>query len=323
MTEQSYVIGIDLGGTKIYSAVTDQKGKIIGSAKKKTKSEKGFESVVKRIAKCVFDAADQAGIDFKTQVAGIGIGSPGPLDMDKGIVIETPNLKWKNAPLKERLESLTGKPVKVENDANAGLLGEWAFGEAKKAKHVVGLFIGTGVGGGIIIDGKPLHGFNQNAGELGHMIMDPNGPLCGCGNHGCLEAFASRTAIEHVIRQSEIKGVKTKIFKGEDRDERIRSGRLAKAFKDQDPATVMAVHQSAIYVGYAVASLVNIFNPEYVVLGGGVVEALGRPYVDIVEKVARQNVFDIALRNIHIVEAKLGDDAAALGASTLAWQDLK
>lgn len=323
MTEHSYVIGVDLGATKIYSAVTDRKGNIIGSARKKTKPEQGFESVVKRIAKCVLRAAENAGIHYKTQVVGIGIGSPGPLDMEKGVVIETPNLKWKNAPLKARLESLTGKPVKVENDANAGLIGEWAFGSAKNAKHVVGLFIGTGVGGGIIIDGKPLHGFNQNAGELGHMIMDPNGPLCGCGNHGCLEAFASRTSIERVIRQSEHNGIKTKIFKGQDRNERIRSKRLSRAFKDDDPAAILAIHQSAIYVGYAVASLLNMFNPEYVVLGGGVVEALGQAYVKIVEKVARKNVFDIALRNIHIVEAILGDDAAALGASTLAWQDME
>jgi len=319
----SYVIGVDLGGTKIYAVVADRNGKIIATAKKKTKAERGFEEVVKRMSKCIFKAAENAKLNFEKQILAIGVGSPGPLDLKKGEVIETPNLKWKNAPLKKVLEKLTGKKVVVENDATVGLIGEHAFGAGKGAQHVVGLFIGTGVGGGVIVEDKPLHGFNENAGELGHMIMDPNGPQCGCGNNGCLEAFASRTAIEREIRIAEIKGTSTKIFKDQDRDKKIRSKRLANAYKKGDSAVKKAVEQSATYIGYGVASLLNIFNPQVVVLGGGVVEAISEPYVDMVRKVAEKNVFKVAIRNVKIVPATLGDDSAALGAAVLAWESIE
>ncbi len=317
----SFVIGVDLGGTKIYAAVVDKNGKIIATAKKKTKAECGFKQVATRISKCIFKAAENAKLNFEKQVLTIGIGSPGPLDLKKGEVIETPNLKWKNAPLKKELEKLTGKKVVVDNDANVGLIGEHAFGAGKGAQHVVGLFIGTGVGGGVIVDGKPLHGFNENAGELGHMIMNPNGPKCGCGNYGCLEAYASRTAIERKIRIAEMKGTSTKVFE-QDRDKKIRSKKLANAFKKGDSAVTKAIEQSATYIGYGVASLLNIFNPEVVILGGGVVEAIGEPYVDIVRKVAEKNVFKVALRNVKIVPAMLGDNSAALGAAVLAWENV-
>ena len=145
-------------------------------------------------------------------VAAIGVGSPGPLDIKEGVIIETPNLKWKNAPLRAKLEDLLGKKVTVDNDCNVGILGEYAYGAGRGAQDMVGLFIGTGIGGGIIIEGKLLHGYNQNAGELGHMIIDPNGPKCGCGVNGHLEAFASRLAIEREIRVAELHGVKTNIF---------------------------------------------------------------------------------------------------------------
>lgn len=323
MPENKYVIGVDLGGTKIYSIVVDKDGKIIATARKKTKSEQGFAAVVDRIAKCINEAAVNAKIDLATDVVAIGVGSPGPLDLTEGKIIETPNLKWKNAPLRAKLEELLGKKVTIDNDCNAGILGEFAYGAGHGAQDMVGLFIGTGIGGGIIIDGKLLHGYNQNAGELGHMILDPNGPQCACGVNGHLEAFASRLAIEREIRVADLHGVETQIFESNDREERIRSKRIAEAFVAGDSAVKPAVTKSATYVGYAVANLLNIFNPEVVVIGGGVVEAIGEPYVKIVRKIVNEMVFKISRRNVRIVAAELGDNSAALGAAVLAWRSVE
>jgi glucokinase len=316
--KEPVVIGIDLGGTKIYCAVVNSGGKILATARKKTKAAQGFENTVERIAKCAFEAVETSGIDYEDVVAA-GIGSPGPLDLKKGKIIETPNLKWTNAPLQSRLESLLKLPVRVDNDGNVGVLGEHAYGTGKGADHLVGLFIGTGIGGGVIVDGKLLHGFNENAGELGHMILDPNGPRCGCGNKGCMEAFASRLAIEREIRIAALHGIETGILDGLKDQERIRSKRISEAYDHGDPAVKMAVTRSAEYIGYGVASLLNVFNPEVVVLGGGVVEALGDTYVDLVRKVVKKRVFKIALRNVRIEAAKLKDDSAVMGAAKLAW----
>lgn len=320
---ENYVVGVDIGGTKIYSVVADRNGNIISSARKKTKAEQGFESVVARIAKCVREAVEKAGIDYESQVLAIGAGSPGPLDLKEGKIIETPNLKWIDAPLKKSLQKLLKKPVSIDNDCNVGILGEYAYGAGHGAQDMVGLFIGTGIGGGIIIDGKLLHGFNDNAAELGHMIMDPDGPQCGCGVNGHLEAFASRLAIEREIRAAHSNGVATALIKNLNPTERIRSKKIAEAFKAKDKAVVAAVKKSALYVGYAVANLINILNPQIVVIGGGVVEAIGEPYVKIVRDRAKKIVFAVALRNVSIVEAELGDNAAALGAAVLAWNSLE
>jgi glucokinase len=317
--KEEYVVGIDLGGTKIYAAVVNQNGDILATARKKTKFELGFDKVVERITNCAKLALQKSGISLE-QIKGVGVGSPGPLDLVNGKIIETPNLKWKDAPLRDRLLENLNLPVKIDNDGNVGILGENIFGAGKNAKHMVGLFVGTGIGGGIIVDGKILHGFNENAGELGHMILDPSGPVCGCGNNGCLEAFASRLSIEREIRVAALHGEKTTVFNGmDDKNDRLRSKRLAEAYKNQDTAVTAAINKSAKYIGFGVASLLNIFNPEVVVIGGGVVEAIGQPYVDLVKQTAEQNVFPIALRNVEIVPAKLGDDSAVLGASVLAW----
>jgi glucokinase len=244
------------------------------------------------------------------------------LDLKEGKIIETPNMTWKDAPLRAELEKALDKQVRIDNDGNVGVLGEYAFGAGKGAEHVIGLFVGTGIGGGIIVNGELLHGFNENAGELGHIILDPNGPQCGCGNYGCMEALASRLAIEREIRNATKYGITTSVFDGmENPDERLRSKRLAEAYRSDDPAVTAAINKSALYLGYGVASLINIFNPEVVVLGGGLVEAVGDAYVRIVWNVAKNNVFAVARRNIKVTAAELKDDSAVLGAAVLAWKD--
>lgn len=190
-----FVLGLDIGGTKMLAAVFDHEFRVVAQAKKKSKT--GGESDVnasaeQRVIGVITEAIQAAGAP---PVRGIGVGSPGPLDPATGIIIDTPNLGWKNFPLAERLREKFGVPVLVDNDVNVGTYGEWRFGKVSDCRHVVGIFPGTGIGGGIIVDGKMLHGFSGAAGEVGHMTVEPGGPFCGCGKRGCLEAVASRIAI--------------------------------------------------------------------------------------------------------------------------------
>jgi len=321
--KKQFVVGVDLGGTKIYAAVVDRKGRIYGTSRRKTKHVLGFEATIERIIKTVREAIQASGLKM-ADIRAIGVGSPGPLNLKKGVIIDTPNLKWKNAPLKEMLQQALKKTVHVDNDGNVGVLGELGFGAAQGADDVVGLFVGTGVGGGVIIDGELLHGYNENAGELGHIILDPDGPVCGCGNKGCLEAFSSRTAIEREIRAAIEQGTRSRILEnGIEADGMLHSRRIAEAYAAGDRAAKMAVNKSATYLGYAVASFLNIFNPQVVILGGGVVEAIGAPYVKIVKEVAVKNCFKIASRKVRILAASLGDNSAVLGAALLAWNAKK
>lgn len=316
---KEYVIGVDLGGTKIFAAVVDRDGKILATARKKTKVELGFDRVVRRIADCILQAARSAQIDIETQIKAIGIGSPGPLDLKEGKIISSHNLQWYDAPLKSALEGLLNKPVIVENDCNVGILGEQAYGAGRDAKHIVGLFIGTGIGGGIIVNDKLLHGYNDNAGEFGHVILNPNGPRCGCGNKGCLEAYSSRSAIEREIRRAIKKGQSSLIANSaEEKKEKLGSKKIAEAYSKGDSVVTNAINKSAQYIGYSVASILNTFNPQVVIIGGGLVEAIGEPYLEIVRKTAESNVFPIAMRNVKIVSAELKDDSAILGAAVLA-----
>ena len=232
--DSGYVVGVDLGGTKILAAVVDSEGSILSQAKKKTKVEGGALTVLNRMALAIRSVIESSGIP-KNQIAAIGVGSPGPLDPESGIVMVAPNLGWKNVNVKAYLEGEFQIPVFLENDVNAGTFGEYCLGAGKGVSSLVGIFVGTGIGGGIIIDGKLHRGFNQTAGEIGHMIIDPDGPLCGCGNHGCLEAVASRTAIDRMIRERLESGKKSVITDFVKKDSaQIKSSVLAKALYQND-----------------------------------------------------------------------------------------
>lgn len=315
------VVGVDLGGTKILAAVVTADGKIMGQAKRKTKPETGTESVIERIVKTVDDALASAKT-LRSEVRAVGIGAPGPIDPDTGTVLMAPNLNgWENVPLAKTLSEQLGVPVFLDNDVNVGTLGEFVYGAGRGAKDVIGVFVGTGIGGGLIIGGQLRSGARHAAGEIGHMIVLAEGPYCGCGNRGCIEALASRTAIVNSLRMAMQSGRKTTLTEALAGGgvERLSSGVLAQAWKSNDTLTVEVLTRVQYYLGLHLASLVNFLDPELIVLGGGVIEALGEDFLQPIRRVAYQHFTQRRdASQVKIVLSQLGDNAGILGAAVAA-----
>ncbi len=318
------VIGVDMGGTKILAAVVNAEGNILGRSKIPTKADKDAAVVIDRIAQCIQKAVDKSGVDSHS-IKAVGIGAPGPLEPATGVVIFAPNLGWTNIPLKAELETRVGIPTFVDNDVNVGTLGEHAFGAGKGISTLVGIFVGTGIGGGIIMNGELFHGASKTAGEIGHIIVKAGGRRCGCGTKGCMEALASRTAITKQIRNAIVKNGKksilTELTDGELK--LILSGTLAKALRANDKLTVKVFKKATKYLGIGIASIVNFLNPQMIILGGGVIEALDEKYLKNIQKIVEKYSLPNTLNDVQIVRAKLGDDAGILGAAELARQQLK
>jgi glucokinase len=319
-----YVVGVDLGGTKIFAGIFDSSLECVGTSKVSTKSQRGVETVIERIERSIQDAVDEADLTMK-QIAGVGIGAPGAVDFQTGSVIFAPNMEgWKDVPLKKELEKQLGVPVFVENDANIAVLGVHVAELKSKPRHVVGIFVGTGIGGGLIINGELYSGFNHTAGEIGHMVIDVNGPKCGCGNKGCFEALASRTAIFQRIKAGIKDGEKTLLTEMlGDALEDLRSGDLRKAMRRGDKFVGKVIEQTAEYIGIGVANLVNILGPEVVVLGGGVIEALADEMTPIISKTAKEHAMPGTMKGVEIIASKLGDNAGITGAAVLARRETK
>ena len=323
-TKAEYVVGVDLGGTKILSGVFDHSLECIGTAKLSTKSQRGVDKVVERIARCAQDAVDEADLTFK-QVAGVGIGAPGSVDFDSGTVLFAPNLEgWKEISLKKELEKALGVPVFVENDCNISALGVYVAELKSKPRSMVGIFVGTGIGGGFIIDGELYSGSGHTAGEIGHMVLEVSGPKCGCGNKGCFEALASRTAIFQQIKAGVKDGQKTILTEmlGDDLAD-LRSGDLRKAIRRGDKFVDRIIEGAAEYIGIATANLVNVLNPEVVVLGGGVIEALADEMMSVIVETTKDYAMAGALKGVEIIASKLGDNAGITGAAVLARKETK
>ena len=318
------VVGVDMGGTKILSAVIDPEGNILSTAKVPTKADKDTSIVIDRIAECIQRAIDKSGVTAAS-IQAVGIGAPGPLDPATGVVIFAPNLRWKDVRLKEELEARVGFPTFVDNDVNIGTLGEHVFGAGKGVQNVVGIFVGTGIGGGIILQGELFHGASKTAGEIGHIIVKAGGPRCGCGTRGCLEALASRTAMAKQFQKAILKKGKKSVLSELTSGDlgAIRSGVLAKAIRANDKLTLKVIKKATKYLGIGIGSIVNFLNPEMIVLGGGVVEALDDTFLDSIRKASEKYALPNTLSGVQIVRAKLGDNAGILGAAALARQRLE
>ena len=321
--KSDYFVGVDLGGTKILAGVFDDKLSCLGRTKMSTKSERGPEEVMDRIARCARDVVDECDLDFK-QVRAVGIGAPGAVDPETGRVIFAPNLQWQDVPLKKMMEKQLGVTVAVENDCNSATLGVFEKELQSKPRYMVGIFIGTGIGGGFILDGKLYPGIGGTAAEIGHMVIQVGGPKCNCGNRGCFEALASRTAIFRTIYAAIKEGPKTILTEllGPDLTD-LRSGDLRKAIRKGDKLVEKIVEDAAEYTGIAVANLINILNPQTVVLGGGVIDALGDEMMAIIVETAEDYILSGTNKGVEILASKAGDDAGIIGGAVLARRSIK
>jgi glucokinase len=313
-----YFVGVDFGGTKIYAGVFSESLHCVGTSKISTKANRGPEGVIERLARCIKDAVDECDLDFK-QVKGVGIGAPGAVDAEKGKVIFAPNLAWKDVALKKELERLLDVPVFVENDCNLSMLGVYEMELDSKPRQAVGIFLGTGIGGGIVLNGEFYTGAKHTAGEIGHMVLQVDGPRCGCGNNGCFEALASRTAIFKKIEDAVKQGQSTLLTEMLGKDlEDMRSGDLRRAIRRGDKFVKKIIEDAARYTGVAVANLINILNPEVVVLGGGIMEALEEQMMPIIQETALDYALEGTAQDVVIRASKLADDTGIVGGAVLA-----
>lgn len=320
---ERYLVGVDLGATKILAGVLDSDGTVCGRSKNKTKAEQSKTTVLERIDETIREALKDGDINLN-QVTAIGIGAPGLLDANHGVVKYAPNLGWKNVDLKSYLEKELGVFVFVENDVNAGTFGEHRFGAGRGISDVMGIFVGTGIGGGLVLDNRLHRGFNQTAGEIGHTVIAADGPICSCGRRGCLEAVAARWAIGKNLRKEIASGRKSFLAKQlEKKGGRIKSRWLQKAILREDPLAMEVVRKAARYLGISVSGIIQLVNPQMIILGGGVVEALGDFYVNEVRKSVMEFAFPDAARGVMIEPSRLGDDAVLLGAAELARLSLE
>ncbi len=311
-----YWVGFDLGGTKMLATVFDREFKKLGRAKRKSRGNEGITEGLSRIARTIQDAIQNAEVDPQ-RIGGIGIGCPGPLDLNTGVLKEAPNLGWKNVPVQEYLENEFNCRVVVANDVDAGVFGEYKFGAGKNARCVVGIFPGTGIGGGCVYEGKIFHGANCTCMEIGHIPMVPTGPLDGCNNPGSLEAMASRLVIAAAAAQAAFRGQAPSLLESSGTDIRnIRSGAIAEAAVNEKSIRAIVEH-AADHIGMAVVTLIHLLAPDVVVLGGGLVEAMPEILCERIEKTVRKRVLPAFEDVFTIKVAELGDEATVYGAA--AW----
>ncbi len=315
---EQFIIGVDLGGTNIAAGAMPTDGtREIGMRMAPTHGEEGADAVVDRIARMIEDVIAQTqaetGAD-RSDFLGVGIGSPGPLDRARGIVIVSPNLGWRDFPLRDEVSKRVKLPAALDNDANCATLGEWWCGAAKGGRNVVGITIGTGIGGGLIFDGKLYHGSSDGAGEIGHTTIDSTGRRCKCGNYGCLEAYASGPAIAERAREElEVDGNSILHEMAEGDLSRITAQIVFEASKRGDPVATQVVRDTAHFLGVGVSNLINVLNPDIVVIAGGVTQA-GDLLFDPLRAEIKRRAFKSLVDACRIVPGALPLSAGVVGA---------
>jgi len=318
MSPEQFIIGVDLGGTNIVVGAMPVDGsREIGTRTLPTHPELGASGVCDRIAamieNVILDVRRDAGAD-RDSIIGVGIGSPGPLDRERGVVVVTPNLGWRDFPLRDEIMRRTGLRATLDNDANCATLGEWWCGAAKGGRNVVGLTIGTGIGGGLILDGRLYHGVSDVAGEIGHTSIESNGRRCKCGNYGCLEAYCSGPAIAERAREAIHTEESPVMLSMVDGDlSRITAHIVYESAKQGDLVAREVVRDTARFLGTGVSNLINIFNPDTVVLAGGVTQA-GDILFNALRAEVKRRAFKPAVERCRIVPGALPVSAGVVGA---------
>jgi glucokinase len=317
----SSIISIDMGGTKVLACVLNSKAGIVARLKRPTDPTVSSKKYVHSLADIVYDLIKDSNVS-KNNIKAVCLGIPGSLNPFTGKIGLAPNLGLKNFNIKKNLEKELDFPVLIENDANLGAIGIKNFGVGKDAKNMLAVFIGTGIGAGVIISGKLYRGSDFVAGEIGHMLVEKNGPKCGCGNKGCFEAIASRTAVVNKIKADIQSGKKSLLRKLVDSDKRIKSNSLASAVNKNDKVACKRISQACETIGGVLASITNLLNLDMIVLAGGMVEALNSFMLPKIKNSYSEHILEDASTNLKIVASKLGDDAAIFGGISLAEEFL-
>lgn len=313
--ESKYWVGFDLGGTKMQSCLFDESMKVVVTKRKKTRGELGAVEGLERVESSIRKVLEEAEI-APNRLSGIGIGCPGPIDWNTGVVRQAVNLGWSNVPVGKYLEDRFQCPVAVLNDVDAGVYGEYCFGAAKGARTAVGIFPGTGIGGGCVYEGNILRGKVLTCMEVGHIKISSSTQVGPTAMTGTLESEASRLAISSELAKLAFRGEAPNIKRLAGTDlSAIRSRVIAEAIQKGDPHVLAVVQRAAQQIGYAVANLVHLICPDCIILGGGLVEAMPDLFLQEVGKTARQSVLPCYADEFEIRCAKLGDDASAMGAA--------
>lgn len=312
-----YWVGFDLGGTKMQAVLFDSQMQPIARRKKKTRGHEGSAAGIARMIGTM-DKLLEEGKVSRGQLTGIGVGCPGPLDLDEGIIHEAPNLGWKNVRIVDQLVHEFGCPAVICNDVDAGVYGEYQFGAAQGSRTALGVFPGTGIGGGLVYEGRIFRGRKTSCLEIGHLPVVPNGAPCGCGRRGCLETVASRLALSAEIAKAAYRGQAPHLLRLAGTDlANIRSGTLAEAIAAGDRIVEDILKDGARMIGVAIAGTINLLAPDTIVLGGGLVEALPKLFVEGIEEALSNHVMPSYIGTYSVQVARLGDDAGAMGAA--AW----
>jgi glucokinase len=310
-------IGFDLGGTKMMAVVFDDKLKVLGKKRRKTRGNEGEQVALERLAETIVMALQEAQVS-PDDISGIGAGVPGPLDLGKGVILEAPNLGWKNVGLQEFLTKRFKCPAAICNDVDAGVFGEYSGGAGQGARCVLGVFPGTGIGGGCVYEGRIFRGSRSSCMEVGFLQMATEGPAAGIGPPGTLEGLASRLAISAEAAKAVFRGQAPHLKEMAGTDiGKIRSSMLAKSIDMGDKVIEQIVRRAAEQVGRGIGSLINILAPDVVILGGGLVEAMPKLYLDGVREGIKRNVLPSLADCARLKVSELGDLAAAVGAA--AW----
>lgn len=309
-----YIMGFDMGATKMLCGVLDDTYEVVVKNKTRTKGF-GNDEIFSTICRCIDECLEKLPAKAP-RPEGLGIACPGPIDEANGVVHSAPNVGVENFPLRRLLEERYKIPVHLENDVNAGVYGELVAGAARGKRQVIGLFPGTGLGGGIIIDGKLYGGATGGAGEIGHMTVQTDGRICGCGGYGCLEALASRSAIAKDAVAAAAGGDAPTLYAEVGTDlKKVTSGVLKRSVDGGDVAVKKIVERAAYFLGIGMANCVNIFNPELIVIGGGLVEKFGAEYLGVAERVMRERAMPSLAATVVVAASKLGDYATVVGAA--------
>lgn len=323
MDRSGYYLALDIGGTKTSGALFDNNGTIVGNRVRvvPSRTSEGEEAVYRNVRGLAERVLSDCGI-LPDEVLGIGIGSPGPLDAERGIILHAPLMGWRNFPLAARMAEDFGRPVRLDNDGNLGALAEQRCGVAKGLSHVLYMTVSTGCGGGLILNGEPYRGAHDGAGEVGHMSIDPEGLPCPCGGRGCFELYASGTALLRTMREDMLRGVMSRVFDAaEHRPENLNGNLLTRAAAEGDEYALSLYQREGYYLGVGIANLFNLWDPEVIVLGGGVTKARAF-FADQLMKTFRERCIH-PVRNDSVRYSEMNDRVVLHGAYHLIQEDLR